>query len=147
MPVKPIPDGFHTITPYLVVHGAARLIDFLKEAFDAEVLDRMEQPDGTVNHAQLKIGDSMIMMGEGRDEWKPMPCSLYMYVTDTDALYAKAMAAGGESIMEPTDHFYGDRNAGVKDPSGNTWWIATHQEDVPPDELRRRAEAHHHKHA
>jgi uncharacterized glyoxalase superfamily protein PhnB len=141
MAVKPIPDGFHTVTPYLVVNGVAKLIEFLKQAFAAEVTGCLSRPDGTVMHAQVRIGDSMVMMGEPQGEWKPMPGSLYLYVPDTDALYHRAIQAGGTSLMEPADQFYGDRNAGVKDPVGNFWWIATHNEDVSPEELARRAEA------
>ncbi len=141
MAVKPIPEGYHSITPYLVVEGAVKLIDFLKEAFGAEERERMAMPDGTIRHAELKIGDSMLMMGEASGEYKPMPTALYLYVTDTDSTYRRAVAAGATSISEPADQFYGDRNAGVTDPSGNKWWIATHKEDVAPEELARRAQA------
>ena len=92
-------------------------------------------------HAEVKLGDSFIMMGEPMGEFKAMPASLYLYVPDTDATYARVIKAGGTSIMEPADQFYGDRNAGVKDTSGNHWWIGTHIEDVSPDELSKRAEA------
>lgn len=92
-------------------------------------------------HAEVKIGDSVIMMGEPMGDFKPMPGSIYLYVKDTDATYRKAIQAGAVSIMEPADQFYGDRSAGVKDPLGNFWWIATHIEDVPPEELARRAAA------
>ena len=141
MGAKPIPEGSHSITPYLVVERAGKLIDFLKQAFDAKELYRMAQPDGTIVHAQLKIGDSPVMLGEACGEHKPMPCSLYLYVPDADASYKRALQAGAASITEPADQFYGDRNAGVRDPSGNFWWIATHKEDVAPEELRRRAQA------
>lgn len=141
MAVKAIPDGYHSITPYLTVEGAARLIDFLKEAFDAEVRFQMLHPDGSIGHAEVKIGDSLIMLGEARAECQPMPTALYLYVNDTDDVYRRALAAGATSVMEPADQFYGDRNAGVKDSAGNSWWIATHVEDVAPEELKRRAEA------
>jgi uncharacterized glyoxalase superfamily protein PhnB len=141
MTVKPIPDGFHSVTPYLLVPGVARLIDFLKEAFGATETHRSVGPDGHVMHAQVRIGDSVVMMGEPRGDWQPIPGSLYLYVHDTDATYRRALAAGGTSLMEPADQFYGDRNAGVKDPSGNSWWIATHIEDVSPEELDGRAQA------
>ncbi len=140
MAVKPIPEGLHTVTPYLVVSGVARLIDFLKQAFDATEMHRSTRPDGTVMHAQVKIGDSPIMMGEVWGEFPPKAASLYLYVPDTDVVYKRALAAGAVSIMEPMDMFYGDRNGGVKDFAGNEWWIATHIEDVPPAELERRAE-------
>lgn len=141
MAVKPIPEGYHTVTPYLVVPDAAGLIDFLKRAFGAQELERMAGPDGSVRHAAVRIGDSMVMLGGASGEWKPLPAMLYLYVEDTDGTYARALAAGATSVMEPADQFYGDRNAGVKDASGNLWWIATHQEDVPHEELVRREEA------
>ncbi len=141
MAVKPIPDGYHTITPYLVVQGAPQLIDFLQQAFEAQETERITQPDGTIGHAEVRIGDSVVMMAEARGEWKPMPSAMYLYVNDTDAVYQRALQAGAISTMEPANQFYGDRSAGVRDPSGNQWWIATHQEDVPPNELKKRAEA------
>jgi len=141
MAVKPIPDGYHTITPYLTVQGVPKLLDFLKQAFAAQEIERMMRPDGTVGHAEVRIGDSVVMMGEAGGEWQPMPGALYLYVNDVDAVYKRALQAGAISTMEPMDQFYGDRSAGVKDPSGNQWWIATHKEDVPPEELKRRAEA------
>jgi uncharacterized glyoxalase superfamily protein PhnB len=141
MAVKPIPDGYHTVTPYLTVQGVPKLLDFLKQAFAAQEIERMTQPDGTIGHAEVRIGDSVVMMGEASDEWKPMPGAIYLYVNDADAVYQRALQAGAISTMEPADQFYGDRSAGVKDPSGNYWWIATHKEDVPPEELKRRAAA------
>ena len=141
MPVEPIPTGYHTLTPYLVVPGAAKVIEFLKQAFDAEVVERMTLPDGTITHAEIQIGDSKLMLGEAWGGTAPKPATLYMYVKDTDAVYQKAIRAGGVSILEPADQFYGDRNAGVKDAGGNEWWIATHQEDVPAGELQKRSEA------
>ena len=141
MPVKPIPEGYHSVTPYLVVPGAGRLIEFLKEAFKAEEVERMSQPDGTVMHAEVRIGDSIIMMGEASGKFPAMPAAIYLYVPDVDAVYKRALAAGAASTMEPANQFYGDRNAGVKDPSGNLWWIATHVEDVPREEMAKRAAA------
>jgi len=131
MAVKPIPDGFHTVTPYLLVSDAGGLIDFLKRAFGAEEIHRSAGPDGNVAHAQMKIGDSMIMMGQAKDEWKPMPCMLYLYVEDVDAWYRRAIEAGGISVREVNDEAYGDRAGGVQDPVGNQWWIATHKQDTP----------------
>ena len=141
MAVKPVPDGYHTVTPYLTVRGVPKLIDFLKQAFEAREIERMAQPDGTIRHAEVRIGNSVVMMSEAGGEREPMPGAIYLYVNDTDALYTRALQAGATSLMEPADQFYGDRSAGVRDPSGNHWWIATHQEDVPPEELKRRAEA------
>jgi PhnB protein len=139
MAVDPVPKGFHTVTPFLALSGVARLIDFLKEAFDAKEMHRSTRPDGTVMHAQVMIGDSPVMMGEIWGDFKAKPAALYLYVPDTDALYRRALAAGATSIQEPMDAFYGDRNAGVRDFAGNEWWIATHIEDVPSEELERRA--------
>lgn len=131
MSVKPIPDGFHTVTPYLVVPDAALLIDFLKRAFNAEEIHRSHRPDGAVAHAQVKIGDSMVMMGQAQDEWKPMPCMLYLYVEDVDAWFERAVQAGGTVVRQVNDEAYGDRAGGVQDPAGNQWWVATHRQDVP----------------
>jgi len=136
--VSPIPKGFHTVTSYLFVPGSAHLIEYLRAAFDAEIVSRHLDGEGKVSYGLVKIGDSLVMLSEPREPWKPMPCGIYLYVKDTDATYRNAMAAGGVSLMEPSDQFYGDRNAGVQDPSGNQWWIATHIEDVPPKELERR---------
>ena len=138
-----IPAGHHTIVPYLLVKGVGKLLDFLSQAFGAEVLDRMEQPDGLVRHAQVRLGDSRLMMGEACEEYPPMPASLYFYVPDTDAAFHRALLAGATTIMPPADQFYGDRNAGVKDCAGNIWWLATHLEDLSAEELRKRAAARH----
>ena len=139
MPVAPIPKGYHAITPYLCVQGADTLFDFVKRAFAATEREMMKRPDGTIGHAEVQIGDSIVMISEAQGEHKPMPSALYLYVTDTDATYRRALQAGATSVMEPADQFYGDRNAGVQDPVGNKWWIATHVEDVPPAEMARRA--------
>jgi PhnB protein len=139
--VKPIPDGYHVVTPYLAVQGAEKLIDFLKRAFDAKEIERMSMPDGSIGHAEVRIDDSIIMMGDAREEmWKAMPSSIYLYVEDCDAVYKRALEAGATSLMEPKDQFYGDRSGGVKDPVGNHWFIATHKEDLSKDELNKRAE-------
>jgi uncharacterized glyoxalase superfamily protein PhnB len=141
MAVKPIPDGHHTVTPYLIVKGAAQLIDFMKQAFAAEEIQRMAQPDGSIMHAEMRVGDSMVMMGEASDQNPPIPAMLHLYVTDADAVYRRALAAGATSVREPVDEFYGDRIGGVKDRFGNQWWIATHIEDVSPAELAEREDA------
>ncbi len=138
MAVKPIPDGYHTVTPYLVVQGAATLIEFLKQAFEATEIRRTLHPEGSIMNAEVRIGDSVVMVSEARGEFKPMPSSIYLYVENTDLTYKRALQVGGTSMMEPEDEFYGDRNAGVKDPTGNHWWIATHQEDVSPEEMEKR---------
>ena len=108
VPVKPIPEGYHSVTPYLVVQGAGKLIDFMKAAFDAQEIVRMSMPDGSIGHAEMRIGNSMIMIGEARDQWKAMPTSLYLYLEDVDAVYARAVSAGGTPFAEPKNQFYGD---------------------------------------
>ena len=142
MAAKPVPDGYHTVTPYLTVRGAAKVIEFLKQAFGAELsLEPVKRPDGAIMHAEVKIGDSRVMLGEENEMAKATTTSLYVYVPNVDSVYQRAVKAGGNSVMEPTDMFYGDRTGSVKDPSGNTWSIATHKEDVAPQELAKRAEA------
>ncbi len=140
MSVKPIPDGFHSITPEIRAQGADRLMEFFKQAFDAQERHRMLDAAGKIGNAEMKIGDSIIMLAEATEKYLPTPASYYLYVLDTDATYQRALAAGGASLMEPADQFYGDRNAGIQDPAGNQWWIATHIEDVSPEEMERRAE-------
>jgi PhnB protein len=136
---KAIPEGFHSVTPFIMIRNADTLIDFLKQAFDAQEISLLKHPSGNVWHAQLKIGDSMIMIGDTMGEHPDAPCSVYLYVPDVDAVYEKALAAGALSLMEPANQFYGDRSAGVKDASGNTWWMGTHIEDVSDAELQRRS--------
>ena len=143
MAVEPIPAGHHTVTPYMVVEDVPRLVEFLKDAFGATELECIEGPDGRIMHAQIRIGDSMIMMGQANENFPPLTSAIYLYVIDTDATYKQALEAGGDSLMEPADQFYGDRNAGVKDPCGNLWWIATHVEDVSSEEIARRAQENH----
>ncbi len=125
-----VPEGLRSVTPYLHPRGAAKLIDFLKQAFGAEEAARYEGPDGTIHHAKVRIGDAMVEMGEAHGEWQPRPMAFYLYVEDTDAWYKRALQAGATSISEPADQPYGDRNAGVKDPFDNVWYIATHIKDV-----------------
>ncbi|HEY7579016.1 MAG TPA: VOC family protein [Acetobacteraceae bacterium] len=139
MAVNARPEGYHSLTPYLVVEGAGRLIEFLEEVFDAEQKERLPAPGDLVGHAELRIGDSVVMLGDARGSYTPMPAMLYVYVEDVDATYQRALAAGATQVQPPADQFYGDRSGGVKDPCGNLWWIATHVEDVAPDELKRRA--------
>ncbi len=136
--VRPIPEGYHTITPYLIADDAGRLLDFLVAGLGAEILFRSTSPDGRLGHCEIRIGDSRLMLSGSRPEYPAKPCALYLYVEDCDALYAQAITAGARSISEPADMFYGDRHGGVTDPSGNQWWIATHIEDVSPEELARR---------
>ncbi len=137
MPVKPVPEGFHTVTPYLLVRDAAALIDFVKKAFDAREVFRQTMDEGLL-HAHLQIGDSIVMIGDAPERAQPTPCMLYLYVKDADAAYKKAVAAGAVTVSAPKDEFYGDRSAGVKDAFGNQWWIATRVEDVTESELAAR---------
>ena len=140
MAVKPIPEGYHTVTPYLVVDGAEKVIRFMKEAFGAQpVFEPMMRPDGKVMHAEFKIGDSVVMISDASERAKATSTMLHLYVPNVDAVYEKAVKAGGTSVMEPSDQFYGDRSGGVKDPAGNQWHIGTHVEDVAPAELKKRA--------
>ncbi|MGH9611226.1 MAG: VOC family protein [Bryobacteraceae bacterium] len=136
--VKPIPDGFHTATPYLVVDDGDKQIQFLKQAFDATEVHVSRRPNGRMMHAEVKIGDSIIMIGEAQDTWKAMPAMVYLYVEDVDGTFRQATAAGGKTVREVKDEFYGDRSGGVEDSCGNMWWIATHVEDVSREELERR---------
>ena len=142
MAAKPVPEGYHTVTPYLVVRGAPKLIEFLEQAFGAQLSHQpVKRPDGSIMHTQVKIGDSQIMIGEESEMAMAAPCTLHLYVPDVDSVFQQAVKAGGSTIMEPMDMFYGDRSGGVKDPSGNSWYIATHKEDVTPQELAKRADA------
>lgn len=141
MAVKPIPEGFHTVTPYLTVDNASALLDFMKRALGATEFHVMRRPDGSVWHADVVIGNSHVMCGQVPDPSAAMTSMLYLYVPDADAMYRQALAAGATSISEPTTQFYGDRHGAVKDCCGNAWWFATHVEDVSPEELERRAAA------
>ncbi len=142
MATTAIPAGYHSITPYLFVKGVPRLIEFLKQAFDAAEVHRQARPDGTIMNAELRIGDSMLMMGEMPPGRQPMPAMLYLYVNDADTVYHQAVRAGGISVMEPTDQFYGDRSGAVDDPSGNQWWIATRKADLSSEEIATRSAQH-----
>jgi PhnB protein len=147
MPVNPIPAGYHTATPYLVVNDAARAIDFYKRAFGATELMRMDAPQGKIGHAELKIGDSVLMLA---DEMGPnrspqslggSPVSIFLYVTDVDTAFQKAVAAGA-TVDKPLENmFWGDRFGQLKDPFGHTWSMATHVEDVAPAEMQKRMQA------
>jgi len=122
----------------LIVKDVDVLLNFLTKVFDAEIKDRMTLKEGTVNHAEVKIGNSVIMIGKSNNDYPPQNTILYVFVEDTDKTYNKAIQEGAELIMKPQDQFYGDRNAGVKDSSGISWWIASHVEDVSPEEMERR---------
>jgi uncharacterized glyoxalase superfamily protein PhnB len=139
MAVKPIPDGYHTITPYITVDDAGEVIEFLKKAFGAQETFAMRDEHGKVRHGEVKVGSSMVMLGSSHDQWKARPGNFYVYVEDVDAVYKQAVSAGGKPVSEPETQFYGDRHGAVADSQGNTWWVATHVEDVPEEELGRRA--------
>jgi len=141
MAVRPIPDGYHTVTPYLVTEGAAELIDFMKAAFGAQERMRMAGDDGAIMHAEVQIGESIVMIGGASGEYPAKTAMLHLYVPDVDAEYRRAIGAGGESIREPEDQFYGDRSAGVKDRWGNEWWLATHVKDMTQEEMQEHAKA------
>ncbi len=139
-PQNPIPNGFNTLTPFLVAKDAQRLIDFANKAFGAETVTCLRYKDGTIWNAEFQVGSSKLLVAQAHGENQPFPAFLYVYLEDTDAAYAAAIEAGGQSLMEPSDQFYGDRNAGVMDHDGNVWWIATRVEDVPFEEVQKRAE-------
>ena len=143
-PAKAIPQGYHSIQPYLYIRGAAQAIEFYKNAFRAEEVMRMPRPDGGLAHAELRFGDSVVMLADEDPErgiCSPAhlggaAASLLLYVEDCDAVYHQAIAAGAKSVHEPTNRFYGDRMAGVEDPFGFQWYIATHVKDVSPEEMK-----------
>lgn len=147
--VKPIPEGIHTVTPYLTVKGAERAIDFYQKAFGAEEMVRMPSPDGKVMHAELRIGDSVVFLSEEAPHMgsvapqpgTPTSVSLHLYVEDVDAAYKRAVAAGATSQMAPADMFWGDRFSKVSDPFGHAWSIATVKEQLTPAEIDKRTKA------
>jgi PhnB protein len=140
MAVKAIPEGYHSVTPSLVVNGAAKFIEFVKESFGAEEAFRMPSPTGEILHAEVRIGDSVVMLNDALQQ-PPTASSLFLYVSDVDRVYQRALKAGATSVSEPANMFWGDRMAQVRDDFGNQWAIATHVEDVPPEEMQKRAEA------
>jgi len=141
MPAKALPRrvGFSTVTPYLILTGAPKFIDFVKTAFDATERRRHLDDAGNIKHAEVQVGESIIWLAEALPAWPAMPTGLLIYVDDADATYQRALSAGATSIMPPSDQFYGDRMGGVTDMCGNQWWIATHIEDVSEEELERRS--------
>ncbi len=149
MAVSPIPKGYHSITPYLVMKNAAAAIEFYKKAFGAVELFRMPAPGGKVGHAEIKIGDSPVMLADeypdmgfkGPESLGGTPVSLMIYVTDVDKIYPQAIAAGGKELRPLQTQFYGDRSGTLTDPFGHMWTICTHVEDIPEEELAKRAEA------
>jgi PhnB protein len=144
---KPVPEGYHTATPYLIVDGAATALDFYKRVFGATERMRMPGPGGKVGHAEINIGDSVIMLADEHPEmgargpraYGGAAVSLHLYVPDVDATVKKAVVAGATLLRPVEDKFYGDRMGTIEDPFGHHWHVSTHQEDVPPDEMARRA--------
>ena len=149
MAVRPIPEGYHSITPYLVVDDASKAIEFYKDAFGAREEVRMDAPGGKIGHAELVIGDSRIMLSDPFPQSSTTPpsqlggtsASVFMYVEDVDAVVKRAVDAGATVTMEVADQFWGDRFGTITDPFGHVWSIATHVEDVPPEEMAERAKA------
>lgn len=149
--VKPIPEGYHSVTPYLSIKGAAAAIDYYKQVFGATELFRMPGPDGKIGHAEIKIGNSPIMLADEFPEMEFVspktlggsPVGLMIYVDDVDTMYKQAISAGAQEIKPLQNQFYGDRSGTLKDPFGHVWTVATHIEDVPPEELEQRAAAAH----
>jgi PhnB protein len=147
MAVKPIPDGYHSVTPYLIVKGAAKALDYYKQALGATELFRVDGPGGTVGHADIKIGDSIVMLADefpqmgfrGPEALGGSPVGLMIYVPDVDTQFAQALAAGGTMVKPLQNQFYGDRSGTIRDPFGHLWTISTHVEDVSPEEVARRA--------
>ena len=137
--IKHQPDGYTTVSPYLVLNNVQSELDFLKKAFGAVEIENISMPDGTIMHAEVQIGDTVIMMGPAKPGSELSKSMVYIYTKDTDTTYLDCLGAGATSEMEPADQFYGDRNAGVKSPGGNLYWIATHFEDVSREELTKRA--------
>jgi PhnB protein len=146
MAVKPIPEGYHSVTPYLIVRGVAKAIEFYTEAFGAVETLRLPMPDGSIAHAEIKIGDSAVMFGEESPAWgskspqalSGTPVGLCIYVEDCDAVFNKAVAAGATVLKPLMDQFYGDRSGTVTDPFGHQWTVATHIEDVSPADMKTR---------
>lgn len=133
-----IPEGYNTITPYILAKDADKLIEFTKKAFGAVENYRMSTEDGKVSHAEVSIGNSKVMISEAKGDWPAFPGMFYLYMPDVDTVYNNAIEAGATSLREPTNEYYGDRSCGVADGFGNQWWIATHIEDVSVEEAEKR---------
>jgi len=134
-----VPQGFHTVQPFLMVPKVGKYMEFLVEAFGGEITECVKEGDGHVLHGEVRIGDSVVMLGCAHGQ-EPTKSILYLYVADADAMYARAVAAGGTSKDEPADQFYGDRTAAVTDSAGITWYLATRKEMLSPEEIGKRME-------
>ncbi len=149
MPVKPIPEGYHSVTPYLIIDGATAALDYYKKVFGATEIMRFDAPGGKIGHAEIKIGDSPIMLADECPErgyrspksFGGTPVSMMLYVTDVDAVFKHAVAAGAKIEQAVTNQFYGDRTGTIEDPFGHKWTVGTHVEDVSPEEMKRRMAA------
>jgi PhnB protein len=147
--VKPIPDGHRTVAPYLAIKNAASALEFYKKAFGALETYKLIVPDGRVGHAEIRLGDSLIMLsdefpefgGKAPEALGGSPVSIHLYVDDVDAFFKRALAAGARELKPVADQFYGDRSGQLEDPFGHLWWVATHKEDVAPEEMQKRVRA------
>jgi PhnB protein len=147
--VKAIPAGYRTVTPYLTIKNGAKALEFYTKAFGATEIYKLMMPDGRLGHAEIRLGDSMIMLGDEFPEYGGKapdtlggsPVSIYLYVEDVDAFFKRALAAGAKERKPVMDQFYGDRSGQLEDPFGHLWWVATHKEDVTPEEIQKRAQA------
>ncbi len=135
---KPLPHGKQTVTPYIIVKGAAHFIDFLKAAFDAHEFGRTQNPDGTIGHAEVRVGDTTLMIVDGKKEWRDTPAFLSVYIDDADTVFEQALKSGATVVTEMTTfNILGDRTGRIRDPFGNIWWIQTHLQDVTPEEVNK----------
>ena len=137
--IQPAPEGYHTVTPWIISRDTAQLLDFVREAFGAEEIARIHNEDGTIGHAEFRIGDSVVMAFDAKEEWPDTPSFIRLYVEDGDAVYRRALEAGATSVTEMTNLFFGDRVGRVRDPQGNLWWIQARLEDLDLQEMEKRA--------
>lgn len=146
--VKAIPEGHRTVTPYLAIRNGAKALEFYKKAFGATEAYKLMMPDGRLGHAEIRLGDSMVMLsdefpeygGKAPDTLGGSPVSIHLYVEDVDAFFKRALAAGAKERKPVMDQFYGDRSGQLEDPFGHLWWVATHKEDVAPQEMQKRVQ-------
>ncbi len=138
MSVKPIPEGYSNVIPFLICTGADKVIDFCQKVFGAKAMNISKDDKGTIMHASIQIRDSAVMLSEGSEKFPAKSTMMYVYTENCDEIYKLGIAAGGTPLREPTNEFYGDRSCGFADPSGNQWWVATHIEDVSPEEIAKR---------